>query len=142
VEFSERVANRGQRRETPETHGKGNSIVSRFTLSRSTAFWNIAAVLAVGALSFGAYLSIPKDGESLGTGIPARGTIESIDAAMRVIRISHDPVKALGTQAVKMDFGVAPNVDVGSLRVGSKVAFTLIRREGELYIVDAIRPTM
>ena len=117
--------------------------MSGFTLSRPKFLWEAAAVIAVAALSFGAYLSMPTDSETLGgIGVSARGTINSIDSSMRVVNISHDPVKALNTQAMKMDFGVAPGIDLGSLRVGSKVVFTLTRRDGDLYIIDAIRPAM
>ena len=114
-----------------------------FMPSRRRLFLELAAVLAVGALSFGAYLSIPADSETFGGfGISARGTINSINTSMRVLNISHEPVKALNSQAMTMDFGVAPNIDLSSLRVGSKIVFTLTRRDGDLYIIDAIKPTM
>jgi Cu/Ag efflux protein CusF len=104
---------------------------------------NLAAVLAVGGLLFAAYLSIPADSETFGgSGISVRGTINSIDVTMRILNISHDPVKALNSQEMKMDFAVAPGVDISSLRVGSKVAFTLNRRDGDLYMINAIKPAM
>jgi Cu/Ag efflux protein CusF len=104
---------------------------------------DLAAMLAVGALLSGAYLTIPTDSETFGDfGISARGTINSIDISMRVLNISHGPVKALSSQAMRMDFGVTSNVDLSSIRVGSKVVFMMTRRDGDLYIIDAIRPTM
>ena len=111
--------------------------------SRLVHLLPVAAVLAAIALSYGAYLSIPADSETFGgLRISARGTINSIDASMRVLNISHEPIKALNSQKMTMDFGVAPNVDLSSHRVGSKIVFTLTRRDGDLYIIDAIKPTM
>jgi Cu/Ag efflux protein CusF len=113
------------------------------SFTRRSLIWDGAAALAVAALSYGAYLAIPSDSENFGgLGISARGTINSIDPAMRMVNISHEPVKALNTQAMQMDFGVAPGVDLNSLKVGTKVVFTLSRREGDLYVIDAIKPTM
>jgi Cu/Ag efflux protein CusF len=114
-----------------------------FRLSRRTLLPELAAMLAVGALSYAAYLSIPGSSETFsGLGISARGTINSIDSSRRVLNINHEPVKALNSQAMTMDFGVAPNVDLSSLRVGSKIAFTMKRRDDDLYIIESIRPTM
>lgn len=114
-----------------------------FALSRYTLFFELAAALAVGALILGAYLSIPTDNENLGgLGISARGTIVSIDRSMRILNIDHEPVKALNSPAMQMNFGVTPSIDLSTLRVGSKIAFTLTRRDNDLYIIDAIKPTM
>ena len=104
---------------------------------------DLAVVLAVGALLFGAYRTILTDSETFGGfGISARGTINSIDISMRVLNISHEPIKTLNSQAMRMDFGVSPNVDLSSLRVGSKIAFTMTRRDGDLYIIESIKLTM
>lgn len=122
---------------------EGMFAMKGFMPSRGMLLFEIVAVLAVGALSFAAYQSVPAGSETFGSmGISARGTINSIDASMRVLNISHEPIKALNSQKMTMDFGVAPHVDLSSLRVGSKIAFTLTRRDGDLYIIDAIKPTM
>lgn len=114
-----------------------------FMLSRRTLLFELAAILAVGVLSFAAYRSVPAGTETFGgLGISARGTINSIDTSMRILNITHEPVKTLNSQTMTMDFGVASNVDISSLRVGSKIVFTLARRDGDLYIIDAIKPTM
>lgn len=114
-----------------------------FMPSRLSHILPVAAMLVAIGLSYGAYLSIPVDSDNFGgLGISARGTITSIDASMRVLNINHEPVKALNSPSMQMNFGVAPNVDLSALRVGSKVAFTLGRREGDLYIIDSIKPTM
>jgi Cu/Ag efflux protein CusF len=48
-----------------------------------------------------------------------------VDAAAHTINISHDPIKALGWPKMKMQFNVAPEVDLSSLKAGDKVTFKL-----------------
>lgn len=131
------------RRLTTRRNEIGRLKLTKFALSRRALFWDVAAFVAVAALAFGAYLSIPQDGQSFGgSGVTARGTITAIDPVMRVVTIYHDRVEALSAPQMIMDFGLEAQVDITSIRVGAKVAFTLTRRAGELYIIGAIKPTM
>ncbi len=109
----------------------------------SMLFVELPVALVVGLLTIGAYLSIPDDTETFrGLGIVGRGTITAIDPSMRMINIDHEPIRVLNSAGMQMNFGLSPNVQISTLRIGSKIVFTLTRRDGDLYIIDAIRPTM
>jgi Cu(I)/Ag(I) efflux system protein CusF len=68
-----------------------------------------------------------------------QGTINAIDAAGHKLNITHGPVAALNWPGMTMDFGVAPGVDLGALKKGSKITFTLARGAGG-YVIDGIKP--
>jgi Cu/Ag efflux protein CusF len=68
-----------------------------------------------------------------------QGTINAIDAAGHKLNITHGPVAALKWPGMTMDFGVAPAVDLGALKPGSKVVFTLTRGAGGMYLIDSIK---
>jgi Cu(I)/Ag(I) efflux system periplasmic protein CusF len=55
----------------------------------------------------------------------ATGTVNSVDPTKRTVNISHDPIKALGWPSMRMDFPVAPSVDLNAVKPGSKISFTL-----------------
>ena len=67
-----------------------------------------------------------------------QGVINSIDAAGQKLNMTHGPVAALKWPAMTMDFNVAPGVDLGALKVGAKVGFTLSRGPQGMYVIDAI----
>jgi Cu/Ag efflux protein CusF len=68
-----------------------------------------------------------------------QGTINAIDAAGKKLNMTHGPVAALKWPGMTMDFNVADGVDLGALKTGQKVVFTLTRGAGG-YVIDTIKP--
>ena len=58
-------------------------------------------------------------------GTQAVGKVNSVDAVNRTINLTHKPISALGWPSMTMDFKVAPLVDLGALKPGEAVTFTL-----------------
>jgi Cu/Ag efflux protein CusF len=69
------------------------------------------------------------------------GKINSIDAANRTINFTHGPIEALGWPGMTMDFAVLPSIDLGALKVGETVAFTVSETPEGTYAVDSVTPT-
>ncbi len=56
----------------------------------------------------------------------AKGVVNSLDESARLISITHEPVKTMGMPAMTMDFLLADSVELGSIKVGEAVNFTVI----------------
>lgn len=69
----------------------------------------------------------------------ATGTITALNAANRKVTFDHGPIPAINWPAMKMEFAVAPSVDLAKLRTGDKVNFTLSGSDGK-YTVQSISP--
>jgi Cu/Ag efflux protein CusF len=67
----------------------------------------------------------------------ATGTITAINAADRKITFNHGPIPEIKWPAMKMEFPVAPSVDLSKAKVGDKVRFTL-SGSGNAYTVQSI----
>src|SRR5713226_2847665 len=70
----------------------------------------------------------------------ATGTITALNAANHKITFDHGPIPAINWPAMKMEFAVAPSVDLAKLKTGDKVNFTL-SGSGSTYTVQSISPT-
>jgi len=70
-----------------------------------------------------------------------QGTVNKIDAAARKLNITHGPIAALKWPGMTMDFGVASGVDLGAVKPGAKIGFTLGRGSDGMYVIDAVKPT-
>ena len=70
----------------------------------------------------------------------ATGTVNAVDSTARKINVSHGPIAALGWPAMRMDFDVAPEVDLKALQPGRRINFTIEHAEGDRYIVRSIKP--
>lgn len=66
------------------------------------------------------------------------GTVNAVDAGKRVVSITHEPIKSLGWPKMKMQFSVAPGVDLSAVKAGDNVDFQLKPEGKEDYIVTAI----
>ena len=64
------------------------------------------------------------DRESSGT-VFGSGIVEAIDSEARRIRVSHGPIEDLGWSAMTMEFDVLPAVNLGPVRVGQNIRFSL-----------------
>jgi len=69
----------------------------------------------------------------------ATGTITALNAANHKITFDHGPIPAIDWPAMKMEFAVAPSVDLAKLKTGDKVKFTL-SGSGSTYTVQSISP--
>ena len=69
----------------------------------------------------------------------ATGTITALNAANHKITFDHGPIPAIDWPAMKMEFAVAPSVDLAKLKTGDKVKFTL-SGSGNTYTVQSINP--
>lgn len=66
------------------------------------------------------------------------GKINSIDTANRTINFTHGPIEALGWPGMTMDFAVLPSIDLGALKAGETVAFTVTQTPEGTYAVDSV----
>src|SRR5258707_13320426 len=69
----------------------------------------------------------------------ATGTITALNPANHKITFDHGPIPAIDWPAMKMEFAVAPSVDLAKLKTGDKVKFTL-SGSGNTYTVQSISP--
>ena len=69
----------------------------------------------------------------------ATGTITALNAADHKITFDHGPIPAINWPAMKMEFAVAPSVDLAKVKTGDKVNFTL-SGSGGTYTVQSILP--
>jgi Cu(I)/Ag(I) efflux system protein CusF len=67
------------------------------------------------------------------------GTITDLNAANHKVTLDHGPMPAIKWPAMKMEFAVAPSVDLAKLKTGDKVSFTL-SGSGGTYTVQSISP--
>ena len=81
-------------------------------------------------------MTTPADKGTVGT-----GTVKKVDPAKRMVNLSHGPIPAINWPAMTMDFSVAPEVDLGSVRAGQSVEFTLAEAGGGKYTVTGIKPS-
>jgi Cu(I)/Ag(I) efflux system protein CusF len=76
-----------------------------------------------------------------GKGAVGTGTVKKVDPAKRMVNLSHGPIPAINWPAMTMDFPVAPDVDLGSVKAGQSVEFTLAEAGGGKYTVTSIKPS-
>lgn len=69
----------------------------------------------------------------------AEGVIKGVDAEEHRVKIDHGPIKgALEMAAMVMPFRVAPEIDLGAIRTGDKVKFTVIRDAKGLFVIEKL----
>jgi Cu(I)/Ag(I) efflux system membrane fusion protein len=72
--------------------------------------------------------------------IHASGTVKRVDLTGRKLRLTHDPIAALGWPAMTMDFPVAPDVSLQGVAPGARVDFELVQKDPTTYEIRALRP--
>jgi Cu(I)/Ag(I) efflux system periplasmic protein CusF len=75
-----------------------------------------------------------------GSDAHATGTVNSVDPAQHKIKVSHQPIPALGWPAMTMEFPVAPSVDLSRIKAGSRVNFSLEKGNDGMYQVQSVQP--
>ena len=68
------------------------------------------------------------------------GVVKAVDAAAHKITISHQPISQIGFPAMTMEFGVAPAVDLKSVKPGSSVDFSMEQGADGMYTIQSISP--
>ncbi len=68
------------------------------------------------------------------------GRINAIDTANRTVNLTHGPIEALGWPGMTMDFAVLPSIDLGALKAGETIAFTVAQTPEGTYAVDSVTP--
>lgn len=67
------------------------------------------------------------------------GRVTAINASDHKITLDHEPIPAIKWPAMKMEFAVAPSVDLSKVKEGEKVDFAL-SGSGSNYTVQSIAP--
>lgn len=73
-------------------------------------------------------------------GAKGKGVVNSVDATGHKVNVSHEPIPSLGWPAMKMDFAVAPSVDLKSVQAGTQVEFTVGKNKEGMPEIQAIQP--
>lgn len=69
----------------------------------------------------------------------ATGTVTALNAADRKVTLDHGAIPAIKWPPMKMEFAVAPSVDLSKVKTGDKVDFTL-SGSSDSYTVQSIAP--
>lgn len=67
------------------------------------------------------------------------GTVIALNTSARKVTLNHGPLPAINWPAMKMEFAVAPSVDLAKVKPGDKVTFTLSGSNNS-YTVQSIKP--
>lgn len=73
-------------------------------------------------------------------GAMGKGVVNSVDVAAHKVNVSHEPIPSLKWPAMKMDFAVAPSVDLKSVQAGSQVEFVVGTNKEGLPEIQSIKP--
>ena len=121
---------------------RGMNVIKASLLAAALAIFPIGGGATAGKASTSDMKGMPGMGGAASTTEKpsALGTVNSVDAAQRKINLSHEPIPAIKWPAMKMDFTVAPSVDLSQVKPGAKVQFTLTPGAGGTYTVESLRP--
>jgi Cu/Ag efflux protein CusF len=87
-----------------------------------------------------ACLALPGVLAAAATHAQVIGTLHAVDAQKKVVNIDHPAIPEFKWPAMRMDFGVAKEVNLAPLKVGQKIQFTVTHSEQGGYLVTAINP--
>ncbi len=77
------------------------------------------------------------DGMDTTKAVAVVGVINAVDVENHKINISHEPVKAIGWPAMKMDFKVMKGIGLKHVKAGEKVDFKITKgKDGIFMVVD------
>ncbi len=72
--------------------------------------------------------------------VQGSGMVNSVDSSGRKINLSHNAIPAIGWPAMTMDFAVAPSVDLGTIKPGAHVNFTMQQGGNGMYVIQSVTP--
>lgn len=79
-------------------------------------------------------------GDQSAQGTKGKGVVNSVDAAGHKVNVSHEPIPSLKWPAMKMDFAVAPSVDLKSVQAGTQIEFVVGKNKEGLPEIQSIQP--
>jgi Cu(I)/Ag(I) efflux system membrane fusion protein len=128
----------------PASRRRKNMTNSRFRRSRTMMAGVVAAAIgaATPALAFdaGRRVVVAQAAAEKQTG-EGEGVVKGINAGSRELLVKHGPIKgSLEMMGMMMPFRVAPDVDLGKLKKGEKIKFTLSRDAKGLYVIEKVEP--
>ena len=68
------------------------------------------------------------------------GVVQAVDAAAHKINVAHKPIPQIGWPAMTMEFPVAPEVDISTLKPGATIDFSMEQGQGGMYVIQSIKP--
>lgn len=95
----------------------------------------IAAVAFIFAMTTSALADHGHGGKDIKDAVKAVGVINAIDADNHKVNISHEPIKAIGWPAMKMDMKVMKSIDLSNFKVGAAVDFKLAKGDDGIYMI-------
>jgi Cu/Ag efflux protein CusF len=81
---------------------------------------------------------MPMDGKAVTETHQGKGKINSVDAKVGKINLTHGPIASLGWDGMTMDFDVQDKAMLANLKEGQKVTFTLIEIRKGKYVISEI----
>lgn len=117
--------------------------------------YNIAAVTVLALLGAGPALASDRPvtgliqvaadhahdhGDQGAQGAKGKGVVNSVDAAGHKVNVSHEPIPSLKWPAMKMDFAVAPSVELKSVQAGTQIEFIVGKNKEGLPEIQSIQP--
>ena len=84
-------------------------------------------------------MPMKKESAQTATTASGTGTVTALNTASRKVTLDHGPMPAIKWSKMKMEFPVAPAVDLSKVKTGDKVQFTL-SGSGDKYTVQSISP--
>ena len=109
----------------------------------SLVFGGLAVAFSTDASRAQGMGNMPMKKESAPTATTASatgtGTVTALNAARRRVTLDHGPMPEIKWSKMKMEFPVAPAVDLSKVKTGDKVQFTL-SGSGDKYTVQSISP--
>jgi Cu/Ag efflux protein CusF len=72
--------------------------------------------------------------------VQGTGTVNSVDAAAHKVNISHGPIPTIGWPAMRMEFPVAPSVDLSTVKPGARIRFEMEEDHDGSYVIQSIAP--
>ena len=84
-------------------------------------------------------MPMKKESAPTATTATGTGTVTALNAARRRVTFDHGPMPEIKWSAMKMEFPVAPAVDLSKVKTGDKVRFTL-SGSNDKYTVQSISP--
>lgn len=100
----------------------------------------LAALLGPGSIVLAAESHDHGAASAATQGIPATGTVKSVDAVAGRLVIAHDPIPALKWPAMVMDFRLVDKTMAGKVKAGDQVKFELKEGDQGVYLITAIEP--
>ena len=79
-------------------------------------------------------------GDQSAQGTKGKGVVNSVDAAGHKVNVSHEPIPSLKWPAMRMDFAVAPSVDLKTVQAGSQIEFVVGKNKEGLPEIQSIQP--